>query len=574
MPVRLFFAGAEGNSPFRTLNKLKVRQRLMSFYYLRLKSPKRQDELFYGTDPEDAYFLIDSGAFTIMDTLAKKALLDPKWWWDYMEKYLEDYLAFLEKYKKSGKILAAAELDVDDLLVKDRMFYNSPEKWRKPLDEWWDSRTHNNNLHTGEFGFTPPPIKQWRDQIQATGVPLLASWHRWTRQWPGWLDECKEFKYLGIGSSDTDLDHQFPLFNEARRCGTYVHGFAYTKEIYLRKYPMYSADSSTWMSGSRYGVTVVFQNGRLRHYDGTQKKRIRPKFRLMWEQYGLTWDRIEADDFEAIDEVNVLAWLQFAEYLKKSPNKDYWTCEVNGAPLDSFGPIRAGGLDVDVSLLPTPDEVDSIPEAELDEIELGKSMIAVPEETEQQPTENLPVKMGPIAPDIIPRTEKLVQITEKSTGNNPLRTLEFLPFEDVMGGMLKCDNCYIRDRCPYNETGAQCYFKPAEKANNSRDALGTALDELIYIQRMRVAQTRFQEQMDGGIIDKNLSGEMDRLVSMINARFSLMQRANTTEEITIQAKGGPGVIEKMLAGVFEKKPRAKKKAPSPKEEEATIIDVG
>jgi hypothetical protein len=456
MPVKIFFAGAEGNCPFRVLNKQRVRQRLMSFFYLRKKSRSRQDELMFQTNPEDCYFLLDSGAFTIMDTMMQKAKKNPAAWWDFMHRYCDEYVEFIERYKNTGKILAAAELDVDSCLESSEIWYAAGD-WQKPLDDWWNAKLANHGRHTGELGYTPPPIAHWRDKIAATGIPLLASWHYGTRDWNGWIDHTENFKYLGIGG-EIQESKWFPYINQARKTGTYVHGFASTKDVWLRKYPLYTADSSTWMSGGRYGVTVVFQNGRLRHYDHSQKE-VRKRFRKTYDAFGVDWKKIEADDFETVDEVNVVAWLQFAEYLHSRPGKDYWDKEVNGAPIGSFGPIRVGGVPFVESMPPQ-----DITEGEEEEMPRGKAMDVVPEKyescdfdgviveenevpahveaAEPKLSKALMPRNGPVGPDQTPRTVPVTSVV-KEKGPNQFRILQpnGISREEMGTAFLQCNNC-------------------------------------------------------------------------------------------------------------------------------------
>jgi hypothetical protein len=333
VPVKVFFAGAEeSNKAFPVMNRLKIRYRLMSYYYLRTKRPNKVYELLYNTTPRDVVYLIDSGAFTFMETHLKLARKDPAKWWDLMEGYVEDYVAFLRTHRE--RLFACAEMDVDHVFSFDEIWLQAG-MWRPALDAWWATR--KGNRLGGQLGYVPPPIAYWRERIMSAGVPVLVSWHA-IREWRGWQDQCSTYRYLALPGGEEVPEHRwFPFVNIARQTNTYIHGFAGTKPQWIRRYPFYSVDSTSWLMGSKYGNTMIFQNGRLRFYQ-KENKRVRTRYRQLFEKFGLNWEKIEKEDPAEVDAMNLLAWAQYATYLTLIPNKDYWTRELNGAPKDSLGP--------------------------------------------------------------------------------------------------------------------------------------------------------------------------------------------------------------------------------------------
>jgi hypothetical protein len=314
------------------MNRLRVRYRLMSYYYLRTKRPAKRDELLYATTPKDVVYLVDSGAFTFMETHLKLARTEPHKWWDLMERYVEEYVAFLSAHR--DRIFACAEMDVDHVLSFDEIWDGSGS-WHQALENWWD--TKRGNRLDGSRGFTAPPIAYWRERIMSAGVPVLVGWHA-IREWRGWKDQCNTYRYLALpGGEEVAENRWFPYVNEARRTGTYIHGFAGTKPEWIRRYPFYSVDSTSWLMGSKFGNTMIFQNGRLRFYQAANKP-VRRRYRWLYEKFGLDWAKIEKEDPAEVDAINLLAWIQYASFLETIPNKDYWTKELNGAPKDSLGP--------------------------------------------------------------------------------------------------------------------------------------------------------------------------------------------------------------------------------------------
>lgn len=332
MPIKVFLAGAENDSSVSLLNKLGARYRLASFYYLRKKSKARIEEILFNTNPTDVVYLIDSGAFTFMDSQAAEIEDDPKMFWSGIERYVEEYAEFLSTY--NHRLFAAVEMDLDELLQRDNIV-EAAGRWRKPLEEWHEKD------YDGELGYIPPPIIEWRHKLEKTGVPIVNVWHP-ERGKDGWTHQVTVSPYCGISSSAWADLKWFPMLNEARKKKSVVHAFGVTRVDLYRQAPLYSCDSTSWMVRGRYGETVIFRNGKLAHFDNTHKD-IRRRYKHVYEKEGISWKDVEREKPQTINEINLLAWLQFAEYLWNRPSKDYWENEVGGSLSSAMKSPRAAG---------------------------------------------------------------------------------------------------------------------------------------------------------------------------------------------------------------------------------------
>jgi hypothetical protein len=552
MSVKLFFAGAEeATKAYRVMNRLKVRYRLMSFYYLRKKNVSKIEQLFQGTIPSDVVYLIDSGAFTFIETHLKLAKAEPAKWWDLMERYVEEYVEFLSTWRKY--IFAAAEMDVDPVFNFGSV-WNQSGSWGRSLNAWW--ATSVRNRLDGSLGYTPPPVAYWRERIQTAGVPVLVSWHA-MREWRGWQDQCTKYPYLAIPSGEGLSEaHWFPYINEARKHGRVIHGFAGTKPEWLRRYPFYSADSTSWLMGSKYGHTMIFQNGRLRFYN-KENKQVRLRYRWLAERFGLDWKKIEADDGVEVDAFNLIAWIQFASYLTQTPNKDYWTAELNGASKDSLGMPSDLDLNELMHKSVTAQNAAAI-EGENQEVDEGEDEPVLPE-GEEEPVKKIveaineekrakhAEKMaGPtVIPMPAPQVTALVQIEK-----NPQRIGEFIPRHEQVMAPMQCNNCYVQDRCRFYEADASCHFRLTNQFSNPAELID-ALRMLMVAQTQRVTHALYQEQLDGGVLDKNLSYEMARLEQSIYGFKEFL--APPQDNLEIKAKGG--AVSAILAALS---PRGKR----------------
>ena len=184
---------------------------LFSYYYIE-KNPRILSALPYVND-----LLIDSGAFTFMQN--SKTHVD----WD---EYLERYAAFINKYD----IDKFFELDIDSIVG-----YEEVKRLRRKLE----------NL---------------------TGKKCIPVWHM-NRGKNDFLQMCDDYGYVAIGGlvdskwSTQNNKYLTWFITEAHKRGTKIHGLGFTNSDGIKKYHFDSVDSTSWVSGGRFGHMYVF-NGR------------------------------------------------------------------------------------------------------------------------------------------------------------------------------------------------------------------------------------------------------------------------------------------------------------------------
>lgn len=502
MPTKIFLAAVEQNTRHELFNQYGVRYRLLSYYYLRSKKKARLDELMHQTVPTDAVIMIDSGAFTFMDSKKKKFLADPKSFWVEIRKYLDDYKKFLEEYR--SRIFCAVELDLDVLLEEESIANASPE-WKKSLIEWRESDGDSLELSA------PPPVLAWREELKASGCPIVTCWHQ-VRGMAAWHISCENERYVGLGSSEAGSEKSwFPFLQAARKNEAYAHAFGMTKPEWIRRFSFYTCDSSSWVMGERFGETMFFQHGRVKRYQKAHKETIRHRYRNHFKTWGIDVAKLEADDSETVNTVNLVAWLQFAEYVYKSPSKqDYWKEELNGMPVGTYGPPR-GQSDIGEELKLSDEDKEAIDRAQ-----------------HQIDAES--------------RTEGLVQI---ATGD--LRKMsQGMTLETAASSLMKCDHCFIADRCEYKQEGADCHFKLENKFEDQTD-FEQALGQLTRIQYSRTMMGAMVEKMDGGILNPALSHEIDRTKELFATLAEMKNGRATEDSLKIEAKGeGKSFVETLL----------------------------
>lgn len=116
----------------------------------------------------------------------------------------------------------------------------------------------------------PQATRRNTEALEAMGHKVLPVFHTGT-PWEVLHDLCQRYTYVALGgmvpyTADPRgvMRWLIGCFKIAREYGTVFHGFGQTRTSTLAALPFYSADSSTWGSGSRYGRLVIWDHRRAR----------------------------------------------------------------------------------------------------------------------------------------------------------------------------------------------------------------------------------------------------------------------------------------------------------------------
>lgn len=188
--------------------------RLASFYYM------RDEAAHIHKFPR---FMLDSGAFTFMNTQKEKQI---NW-----QQYAESYGNFVKQYNVQQYL----EIDID-----------------------------------GIAGIAA--VEQLRKTIESTaGRQCIPVWHK-SRGLDYWKRMTQEYSYVAIGGIVTqeikrsEYDIFNPLLSIARKNNCKVHALGFTNLRGLTRYKFHSVDSTSWLSGNRFGGVYYF--------DGTTMQKI------------------------------------------------------------------------------------------------------------------------------------------------------------------------------------------------------------------------------------------------------------------------------------------------------------
>lgn len=275
-----FFAGAESAQLRDLLRKCGVKNILLSYYYIEEKNVEMEEVL-----PFFDRVVVDSGAFTMMASEGYDMTVRQH------EKYLDRYIAFLEKY--SGQIFYAANYDVNLIVGHDIVF------------EW------NTIFERLEQGGQKICYVSHDDQFPYRN--LYAYFDR--------------YSFLGVAQgvhSKKEISYFEQTYLLSRKKKKLVHGFAMTNFVSFNKFPLYSVDSTTYIGGSRYGSTYYF-NGAFFETLDYKHKHYRKRFKFLCDMWGIDFKAFCADDTWAVMEFNVRMWLlNERNYNRLTVQRQWW----------------------------------------------------------------------------------------------------------------------------------------------------------------------------------------------------------------------------------------------------------
>lgn len=252
----------------------------------------------------DVTILVDSGAYTFKMTVGASQQKPESYWTTYIEKYLE--------WAKANKdyIFAIANLDIELVVGADKVM------------EW--------------------NAKYFEPFERETGILVCYIWHE--DSGASWEQYCKEYTYVGFSSIDGNqtVQGRMKLINVAKRYGTIVHGMALTETDLLVRIPMFSADSTTWLVGQKFGELNWFDGRGMKRLSKPQWRR-EYKTRLLKPPFNADWDKLingmggRGDTYELL-RLNVIAFKLAEEHIRKRNNaKMYWkTGKTTNEPTKSL----------------------------------------------------------------------------------------------------------------------------------------------------------------------------------------------------------------------------------------------
>jgi hypothetical protein len=329
---------------------------------------------------------------------------------------------------------------------------------------------------------------------------LVPVWHE---EWGAPLLRKMVEAHPNIGVPPASGRLQNVLSSLVRRTRLNLHGLSFSHP-YDAPGGLYSTlVSSSWISPTRFGETVIWDQNRLRRYPADEKAKIRTRHRTHFTQVGFDAEKILADDSKEVARYTIWAWLQMEAHMD-APERTGLTHEGNGRVSDNGSVavelVGHGGAEAHSN---------------------GGGRQALPVFDYRPVTSTIPNPDGPGTIDVTSQVAHM--------GNGDLR---------------QCDSCALAVVCSLYEAGSSCkYSIPMEIRN--RDQLLGVLYSLLEMQGQRVQFTFLAEQLQGGYPDANLSGELDRFMSMTQ-KVKDIQDNRDFLKVTVEGRAQAGVLSRLF----------------------------
>lgn len=257
----LYYAGAEQPWALTALRKAGARNVFWSYFYVSKKTTVRQSLERAGGFPYPIRLMVDSGVFSLIEGIKRGTIGKVDF-----DEYARGYYEWLKA--NAPNITTCVNLDLEAIV--------GPKK----VDEWNE--------------------RYFSDIEKNHGIEVAYVWHK-ERGRGDFLRFCRQYRYIAF-STMLDGGVNLSLVNswvrKAGEYGTKVHGLAMTRWEALKRIGFYSVDSTTWLSGTRYGITA------LKHptaptmaiYGKDKKDQARKRWRSRIIDAGMDFDLIAKDN--------------------------------------------------------------------------------------------------------------------------------------------------------------------------------------------------------------------------------------------------------------------------------------
>jgi hypothetical protein len=344
-------------------------------------------------------------------------------------------------------------------------------------------------------------IEEQRDTFWAT-IPkekFMAVWH------PTWgvpyLNEmASRFEIIGIPATVLEGRNLTPVLNAIAAKGVRIHGVAMTKIEEMQSIRWDSVASTSWISPSRFGDTIVWTGNQLKRYPMKMKDTARKRHRSLFTQMGLNAAAIADDDPKEVLRLSIRSWLSFEEYV----NRHHKSGNVV-TPLFSEGPPQEVETEEDGVDNP-PSEPDQLVTTPKSSGEIVKR---------REATTILPVMGMSKVDEEDPESPSRINIRSESAR--------------------VCNTCFLSEKCPMYEPDSNCAYN-IPVTIRTREQVRALRQGMLEMQTQRVMFMRFAEEAEGGYADPNLTKEVNLLTKMIT-EYEESEREGFSMSVNIRGSG-------------------------------------
>ena len=450
MTVELYFGGGEVPTWRKLLAQEHVPHIAINYLHLKPRLPQEKPWTLAGHFPGEAKLFLVSGA----------AGTERKGWsQDQHEEFFASYFDFV----RQNVDRLAYFTEYDPMSLGTEWVLGQRQVWQGLADE----------------KFVPVWHETW-------GAPLLR-------------DMVEAHPNLGVPPITPRT--QNVLSGLVRRTRIALHGLSFNHPYDVHGGLYSTIVSSSWISPTRYGETVVWDQNRLRRYPADEKEKIRRRHAQHFILAGFDADKILQDDSKEVARYTIWAWRRLEE-------------SMQGVVINSHSNGHA-------------------PENGSVAVEVVGHTVAHEQQNGSDPRQVMPVFSFRPVTSVVPNPDGAgtVEVTSQVAVSS-------------QASVRMCDSCSLAVVCPLHEPGAACkYSIPIEIRN--RDQLLCILHSLLEIQGQRIAFGRFSEELQGGYPDANLSAELDRFMKMTQSVKEIQDNRDFLK-VTVEGRAQAGVLSRLF----------------------------
>lgn len=322
--------------------------------------------------------------------------------------------------------------------------------------------------------------------------------------------------------------------------GTRFHALATAKPDNLRQIAFTTASTLSWLSPMRRGETIIWDGIKLVRYPKKMKDQARLRYKNIVEKAGLDYQKFISDDTLEATRVAIWSYLQ----LESKMDKDKPDLKlIRGEKLadNSDDTLYTGLMEMEGYLSDNSG-------SEMRKVERAEIVQRDPSEVTSMPGFGYQMKT----------------VIETENGRDVLKEVPIVQSQSV--SLRQCNTCFVAANCPAFKEDSTCGFNLPVRVE-TKEQLQSLNTAMLEMQAQRVMFMRFQEELNGGYADPNLSQEIDRYQKMLK-NIKELDESKEFIQITAQRNASQGV----LSAIFGDKVTAMKEAqPILSEERTTMI---
>lgn len=333
------------------------------------------------------------------------------------------------------------------------------------------------------------------------------------------IELSEQFGRVGVLQTSIGGRDLVPTLNSLASRGVKLHGLSMTKPDVMAAVPWESVASTSWLSPSQFGDTIVWSHNQLKRYPKKMKDQARKKERSTFMSHGFDVDKIESDDSTELLRLSVWSWSQQVAAINRK------TTTGVTAPVIL--------QDMDNSEF-SDDEVGAV---------LDKAQKRVPTATPRDASQ-----------------KRVIPFLDFDFDKEKRKNSETGEYEDVDVPKLKirsesmriCDSCFLAAKCPMFEAGSTCAYDIPIQIR-TKEQMTALMDSMVELQAQRVLFMKMAEDAEGGYADPNLSSEIDRLGNLMKKKHD-MEQEGFSLTVTAKQSGQISMVDRIFGDIGNTKP--------------------